>query len=43
MDRINVYVETRLKYTTPNDPRFTEVEESINFQLRFPSGVLALD
>src|SRR6185369_3900825 len=28
-------------YTTPGDPRFKEVEESINFQLRFPSGVLA--
>ena len=27
--------------TTPNDPRFKEVEENINFQLRFPSGVLA--
>jgi len=30
-----------MEYTTPNDPRFTEVEESINFQLRFPSGILA--
>jgi predicted dehydrogenase len=28
-------------YTTPNDARFKEVEETINFQLRFPSGVLA--
>jgi predicted dehydrogenase len=28
-------------YTTPGDPRFKDVEESINFQLRFPSGVLA--
>ena len=27
--------------TSPNDPRFKEVEETINFQLRFPSGVLA--
>ncbi len=27
--------------TTPNDPRFTEVEENIAFQLRFPSGILA--
>ncbi len=27
--------------TTPNDPRFEEVEENITFQLRFPSGVLA--
>jgi predicted dehydrogenase len=30
-----------MTYTTPGDPRFKEVEESINFQLRFPSGVLA--
>ena len=30
-----------LQYTTPGDPRFKEVEETINFQLRFPSGVLA--
>lgn len=29
------------QYTTPGDPRFKEVEESILFQLRFPSGVLA--
>ena len=28
-------------HSTPNDPRFREVEETINFQLRFPSGVLA--
>lgn len=28
-------------YTTPGDERFKEVEETINFQLRFPSGVLA--
>jgi predicted dehydrogenase len=28
-------------YTTPGDPRFREVEEHINFQLRFPSGILA--
>ena len=28
-------------YTTPNDPRFKEVEENIVFQLRFPSGILA--
>ncbi len=27
--------------TTPGDPRFKEVEENINFQLRFPSGILA--
>lgn len=30
-----------LQYTTPGDPRFKEVEETINFTLRFPSGVLA--
>ena len=30
-----------VSYSTPGDPRFREVEESINFQLRFPSGVLA--
>lgn len=28
-------------YSTPGDPRFTEVEEHVSFQLRFPSGVLA--
>jgi predicted dehydrogenase len=28
-------------HTTPNDPRFKEVEENVNFQLRFPSGALA--
>jgi predicted dehydrogenase len=32
---------TTVIYTTPNDPRFKEVEENINFQLRFPSGILA--
>jgi predicted dehydrogenase len=30
-----------VSYTTPGDERFKEVEETINFQLRFPSGVLA--
>jgi predicted dehydrogenase len=30
-----------MAFSTPGDPRFKEVEESINFQLRFPSGVLA--
>ncbi len=29
------------EFTTPGDPRFKEVEETILFQLRFPSGVLA--
>ncbi len=28
-------------YTTPNDPRFKEVEETISFELRFDSGLLA--
>ncbi len=27
--------------STPNDPRFTEVEEQVDFVLRFPSGFLA--
>jgi len=30
-----------MMYTTPKDVRFKEVEETINFQLRFPSGILA--
>jgi predicted dehydrogenase len=30
-----------IQYTTPGDPRFEEVEEQIDFTLRFPSGVLA--
>lgn len=30
------------QYTTPGDPRFKEVEESVTFQMRFPSGILAL-
>jgi glucose-fructose oxidoreductase len=30
-----------MMHSTPNDPRFTEVEENITFQLRFPSGILA--
>ena len=28
-------------YSTPNDPRFVEVEEAATFNLRFPSGLLA--
>jgi predicted dehydrogenase len=32
---------TAMTYTTPGDPRFKEVEETISFQLRFPSGILA--
>jgi predicted dehydrogenase len=30
-----------MSYSTPNDARFREVEEATNFQLRFPSGVMA--
>jgi predicted dehydrogenase len=30
-----------MSYSTPNDVRFKEVEETISFQLRFPSGVVA--
>ncbi len=30
-----------MQYSTPNDPRFAEVEEQVNFTLRFPSGLLA--
>ncbi len=30
-----------MMFNKPGDPRFKEVEETINFQLRFPSGVLA--
>jgi predicted dehydrogenase len=32
---------TAMEYSTPDDPRFREVEELLNFQLRFPSGILA--
>jgi len=28
-------------HSAPGDPRFKEVEETVSFQLRFPSGVLA--
>jgi predicted dehydrogenase len=28
-------------FTARDDPRFKEVEETVNFQLRFPSGILA--
>ena len=30
-----------MSHSTPGDERFEEVEETIDFQLRFPSGVLA--
>jgi len=29
-------------FTTPGDPRFKEVEESVTFQIRYPSGILAI-
>ena len=28
-------------HSTPNDPRFSEVEESVSFTLRFPSGLIS--
>ncbi len=30
-----------ITHSTPNDPRFEEVEESVSFILRFPSGIIA--
>jgi predicted dehydrogenase len=30
-----------MQYSTPGDPRFAEVEEQVNFNLRFPSGFTA--
>jgi glucose-fructose oxidoreductase len=30
-----------MMHSTPDDPRFAEVEENVTFQLRFPSGILA--
>ncbi len=30
-----------MMHSTANDPRFTEVEENVTFQLQFPSGILA--
>lgn len=35
-----VEVEAQL-HSTPNDPRFREVEESVTWLMRFPSGALA--
>jgi predicted dehydrogenase len=29
------------KWSTPNDPRFREIEENVIWQMRFPSGVVA--
>ena len=28
-------------HSTPDDPRFREIEETVHFQLRFPSGLMA--
>lgn len=30
------------QFTTPNDPRFREVEETVNWMMRFPSGIQAV-
>jgi predicted dehydrogenase len=30
-----------LSYTTPNDPRFKDIEETISFELKFDSGIVA--
>ena len=35
------YMVNATTYTTPNDPRFKEVEEAVMFQMYFPSGVIA--
>jgi predicted dehydrogenase len=35
---IEVFART---YSTPKDPRFKQVEESVAWQMRFPSGVMA--
>ncbi|MGI4750667.1 MAG: Gfo/Idh/MocA family protein [Janthinobacterium lividum] len=35
------YMVNASTYTTPNDPRFTEVEEMVMFQMYFPSGAVA--
>jgi predicted dehydrogenase len=35
-----VEIEAQI-YSTPNDPRFREVEESVTWLMRFPSGALA--
>ena len=32
---------TALSYTSPNDPRFKEVEETMSFDMRFNSGLMA--
>ncbi|MVN20672.1 Gfo/Idh/MocA family protein [Mucilaginibacter arboris] len=35
------YMVNATTYSTPNDPRFKEVEEAVMFQMFFPSGVIA--
>lgn len=35
------YMVNASTYSTPNDPRFKEVEEAVMFQMYFPSGVIA--
>ena len=30
-----------VSYSTPNDPRFTDIEETISFELKFDSGIVA--
>ena len=30
-----------VSYSTPNDPRFTDIEETISFELKFESGMVA--
>ncbi|MGA2229291.1 MAG: Gfo/Idh/MocA family oxidoreductase [Tepidisphaeraceae bacterium] len=32
---------TAVSYSTPNDPRFTDIEETISFELKFDSGIVA--
>jgi predicted dehydrogenase len=32
---------TAVSYSTPNDPRFTDIEETISFELKFESGIVA--
>jgi predicted dehydrogenase len=32
---------TAVSYSTPNDPRFTDIEETISFDMKFESGIVA--
>lgn len=36
------YEVTALDYSTPNDPRFKEIEETIAWMMRFPSGLVGI-